>query len=288
MSNNDNKNPLHSPHMQALKQLLQHGYDGTLEDVLEQLEEESTSAPSLINKMTEEWNAIRYASKSINHLMLSIFNYYPQIHRASPEAQAVLLLMLRTQEQATGLVEVPKGIYARVLQWGSKRAGRISDCLTELQTMQVISPIYEPPDGSRQPGIYQINPKFSKIGKRFQVQPIDTKTAGDYIQFPHTVTIAINGARRTLRCGSIHQVIRADKKKSASAGHTGTSEQSTQDGSTINQGNDKQSTTENQEKDSLAFNMQNGLTEQEALLFSQDKPIENPAYSIHNDTTKEE
>lgn len=35
-------------------------------------------------------------------------------------------------------------------------------------------------------------------------------------------------------------------------------------------------------------NMQNGLTEQEALLFSQDEQLENPAYSIHNDTTKEE
>lgn len=289
MSNND-RNPLHSPHIQALRQLLQHGYDGTLEDILEQLEEESTSAPNLIKKMTEEWNAIRYASKSIDHLMLSTFDYYPQIHRASPEAQAVLLLMLRTQEQATGLVEVPKGVYAKVLQWGSKRAGRISDCLTELQTMQVISPVYEPPDGSRQPGIYQINPKFSKIGKGFQVQPIDTKTAGDYIQFPHTVTIAINGVRRTLKCGSIHQVIRADKKKSASAGHTGTSEQSTQGGSTINQDNDKQSTTKNQEKSSYTFNMQNGMTAEEAKLFSPegDEQPENPAYSIHNDTTKEE
>lgn len=77
------------------------------------------------------------------------------------------------------------------------------------------------------------------------------------------------------------------KKKGASAGHTDTIEQSTQS-STTNQANDKQSTTENQEKDSLAFNMQNGLTEQEALLFSQDKQIENPAYSIHNDITKEE
>lgn len=79
------------------------------------------------------------------------------------------------------------------------------------------------------------------------------------------------------------------KKKGASAGHTDTIKQSTQNGSTTNQGNNKQSSTENQEKDSLAFNMQNGLlTEQEALLFSQDEQLENPAYSIHNDTTKEE
>lgn len=77
------------------------------------------------------------------------------------------------------------------------------------------------------------------------------------------------------------------KKRGASAGHTDTIEQSTQS-STTNQANDKQSTTENQEKDSLAFNMQNELTAEEAALFSQDKQPENSAYSIHNDTTKEE
>ena len=77
------------------------------------------------------------------------------------------------------------------------------------------------------------------------------------------------------------------KKKGASAGNTDTIEQNTQ-GSTTNQGNDKQSTTENQEKDSLAFNMQNGMTAEEAALFSQDKQPENPEYSIHNNTKEEQ
>lgn len=86
----------------------------------------------------------------------------------------------------------------------------------------------------------------------------------------------------------IHQ-----KKKGASAGHTDTTiEQSTQNGSTTNQDNDKQSTTENQGKSCSAFNMQNelaGLTAEEDALFSQDedKQPENPAYSIHNDTKEE-
>ena len=78
------------------------------------------------------------------------------------------------------------------------------------------------------------------------------------------------------------------KKKGASAGHTDTIEQSTQNGSTTNQDNNKQSSTENQAKDSLAFNMQNGLTTEEAALFSQDEPPENPAYSMHNNTQQEE
>ena len=48
-----------------------------------------------------------------------------------------------------------------------------------------------------------------------------------------------------------------------------------------------QPNTKNQEKSSHAFNMQNELTAEEAALFSQDKPPENPAYSIHNDTKEE-
>ena len=51
-----------------------------------------------------------------------------------------------------------------------------------------------------------------------------------------------------------------------------------------------QPNTKNQEKSSHAFNMQNGMTAEEAKLFSPkgDEQSDNPAYSIHNDTTKEE
>lgn len=56
--------------------------------------------------------------------------------------------MIRTQEQATGLVELQKGIYAKVLGWGSKRAARIKDYLQELKDIKIISAIYEPPKGS--------------------------------------------------------------------------------------------------------------------------------------------
>lgn len=75
------------------------------------------------------------------------------------------------------------------------------------------------------------------------------------------------------------------KKKGASAGHTDTTQDTH---SPTTQDHHTQPSMKNQEKDSLAFNIQNGLTEQEALLFSQDEQLENPAYSIHNDTTKEE
>lgn len=71
------------------------------------------------------------------------------------------------------------------------------------------------------------------------------------------------------------------KKKGASAGHTDTTQDTH---SPTTQDHHTQPSMKNQEKDSLAFNMQNGLTEQEALLFSQDEQLENPAYSI----TKEE
>lgn len=75
------------------------------------------------------------------------------------------------------------------------------------------------------------------------------------------------------------------KKKGVSAGHTDTTQDTH---SPTTQDHHTQPSIKNQEKDSLAFNMQNGLTEQEALLFSQDEQPGNPAYSMHNNTQQEE
>lgn len=208
---NKNPNPLHSPHIQALRQLMQKGYGGRIEDILELLEEESETDPGKIKEMNEEWNSILYASKSINHLMMSTFDYFPQVHKTSPEAQAILSVMLRTQEQATGLVEVKKGVYAKVLGWGSKRAGHIDDCLQELKDVKAILPIYEPPEGTKKkPGIYQINPQFSKIGKGFKVSAINPSASGEYTQYPHKVTLLVNGQKKELICGSLQKIIKTD------------------------------------------------------------------------------
>ena len=215
-------NPLHSPHLQAAIQLRKNGYTGDIDDIADQLEEESVSNPEKIKRMNDEWNATLYASKSIDHLMLSVLEYCPAIHKTSPEAQAILLLMIRTQEQATGLVELQKGIYAKVLGWGSKRAARIKDYLQELKDIKIISAIYEPPKGSSKPGIYKINHKFSKIGKGFKVGLIG-KT-GEYVRHTSTVTMIINGKRQDLKFGSIQKIIVVDndKKNGVSAGHTDT------------------------------------------------------------------
>lgn len=220
---NKNPNPLHSPHIQALRQLMQKGYGGRIEDVLELLEEESETDPGKIKEMNEEWNSILYASKSIDHLMISTFDFFPQVHKTSPEAQAILSVMLRTQEQATGLVEVKKSVYAKVLGWGSKRAGHIDDCLQELKDVKAILPIYEPPEGTKKkPGIYQINPQFSKIGKGFKVSAINPGASGEYTQYPHKVTLLINGQKKELTCGSLQKIIKTDsttaQKKRANAG----------------------------------------------------------------------
>lgn len=227
MMNDKYMNPLHSPHLQAAIQLRRNGYTGDIEDIADQLEEESVSNPEKIKKMNDEWNATLYASKSIDHLMLSVLEYCPAIHKTSPEAQAILLLMIRTQEQATGLVELQKGIYAKVLGWGSKRAARIKDYLQELKDIKIISAIYEPPKGSSKPGIYKINHKFSKIGKGFKVGLIG-KT-GEYVRHTSTVTMIINGKRQDLKCGSIQKIIVVDndKKNDVSAGHTDTEQDTT-------------------------------------------------------------
>ena len=154
--------------------------------------------------------------------MISTFVYFPQVHKTSPEAQAILSVMLRTQEQATGLVEVKKGVYTQVLGWGSKRAGHINDCLQELKDVKAILPIYEPPEGTKKkPGIYRINPQFSKIGKGFKVSAINPGTSGEYTQYPHKVTLLVNGQKKELICGSLQKIIKTDsaaQKKRANAG----------------------------------------------------------------------
>lgn len=209
------KNPLHSPHIQALRQLIKHGYNGDIEDILQDLEETSVDHPEEIKNMNEEWNSILYPSKSISYLMMSTFNYFPQLHKISPEAQSLLLLMVRTQEQASGLVEIPKGIYADVLGWGNKKARHINDYLGELKQAGAILTVYEPPKGSKNKAIYQINQKFSKVGKGFQVAQINTDVC-DYVQYSDSVTISTNGQKQEFKCGSIRKVIISDKDKKKS------------------------------------------------------------------------
>lgn len=260
-------NPLHSPHLQAAIQLQKNGYSGDIEDITDQLEEESVSNPEKIKKMNDEWNATLYASKSIDHLMLSVLEYCPAIHKTSPEAQAILLLMIRTQEQATGLVELQKGTYAKVLGWGSKRAARIKDYLQELKDIKIISAVYEPPKGSSKPGIYKINHKFSKIGKGFKVGLIGKKS--EYARHTHTVTMIIDGQRKDLKCGSIQKIIVVDndKKNDVSAGHTDTTTEpyagsAPQDDSNRNEIKKQVSDTVNMQNDC------NVLTPEENNLFS--------------------
>lgn len=267
MMNDKYMNPLHSPHLQAAIQLRRNGYTGDIEDIADQLEEESVSNPEKIKKMNDEWNATLYASKSIDHLMLSVLEYCPAIHKTSPEAQAILLLMIRTQEQATGLVELQKGIYAKVLGWGSKRAARIKDYLQELKDIKIIAAIYEPPKGSSKPGIYKINHKFSKIGKGFKVGLIG-KT-GEYVRHTSTVTMIINGKRQDLKCGSIQKIIVVDndKKNDVSAGHTDTTTEP-YTGSALQDDSNRKG-RKNQVSDTV--NMQNNcdiLTPEENNLFS--------------------
>lgn len=260
-------NPLHSPHLQAAIQLQKNGYIGDIEDIADQLEEESVSNPEKIKKMNDEWNATLYASKSIDHLMLSVLEYCPAVHKTSPEAQAILLLMIRTQEQATGLVELQKGTYAKVLGWGSKRAARIKDYLQELKDIKIISAIYEPPKGSSKPGIYKINQRFSKIGKNFKVGLIGNQS--EYARHTHTVTMIIDGQRKDLKCGSIQKiiVIDSDKKNDVSAGHTDTTTEPYT--GSAPQDDSNRSEFKNQVSDTVNIqNNYNVLTPEENNLFS--------------------
>lgn len=83
MIDNRDPNPLHLAQLQALNMLIKKGYSGDIEDIRDQLIEESYSKPEKIKEMVAEWNAMRYPKEAITHLLLSIYEYFPQVHKSA-------------------------------------------------------------------------------------------------------------------------------------------------------------------------------------------------------------
>lgn len=230
MTDKRDPNPLHLAQLQALNMLIKKGYSGDIEDIRNQLIEESYSEPEKIKQMVAEWNAMRYPKEAITHLLLSVYEYFPQVHKARPEAQAILLLMMRIQPQNTGYIAVVKGAFAKVLGWGSKRAGKIQEYLDELTEIGAITPIYKAPDGSKKPGVYKINDGFSKIGQGFKASHIKQKEdAGDYTQSTITITLLKDTGREEYYCGTLVKTAdmrktTRDKKRASADQNTDSSE----------------------------------------------------------------
>ena len=281
MTDKKDPNPLHLAQLQALNMLIKKGYSGDIEDIRNQLIEESYSEPEKIKQMVAEWNAMRYPKEAITHLLLSVYKYFPQIHKARPEAQAILLLMMRIQPQNTGYIAVVKGAFAKVLGWGSKRAGKIQEYLDELTKIGAITPIYRAPDGSKKPGIYKINDGFSKIGQGFKASHIKQKEdAGDYTQSTTTITLLKDTGREEYYCGTLVKTADMRKttrdKKGASADQNTDSSESHSDSEPQEHCN--QEILENQDISSSADNMQKIseiLTPEEELMFSRTLKGEN-------------
>lgn len=274
MTDRKDLNPLHLAQLQALNMLIKKGYSGDIEDIRNQLIEESYSEPEKIKQMVAEWNAMKYPKEAITHLLLSVYRYFPQVHKARPEAQAILLLMMRIQPQNTGYVAVVKGAFAKVLGWGSKRAGKIQEYLDELTEIGAITPIYKAPDGSKKPGIYKINDGFSKIGQGFKASHINQKKdAGNYTQSTTTITLLKDTGREEYYCGTLVKTADMRKatrdKKRASADQNTDSSESHSDSEPQEHSN--QVEPKNQDISSSADNMQKIseiLTPEEELMFS--------------------
>lgn len=274
MTDRKDLNPMHLAQLQALNMLIKKGYSGDIEDIRNQLIEESYSEPEKIKQMVAEWNAMKYPKEAITHLLLSVYRYFPQVHKARPEAQAILLLMMRIQPQNTGYVAVVKGAFAKVLGWGSKRAGKIQEYLDELTEIGAITPIYKAPDGSKKPGIYKINDGFSKIGQGFKASHINQKKdAGNYTQSTTTITLLKDTGREEYYCGTLVKTADMRKatrdKKRASADQNTDSSESHSDSEPQEHSN--QVEPKNQDISSSADNMQKIseiLTPEEELMFS--------------------
>lgn len=230
-----NINPANLAQLQALYDLLQYGFnkDTTLKEAIQVLVKDALEEGEMSPELKAVWNLHQYPDKAIKFIQVSTYNHCPQLHEASTEAQALFFLMLRLQHKMDGYVAVKKGIFAKALNLGSKRARRMQDYLDELLSLQVISKVHEAPKGSTAPSIYKINDKFAKIGKGFIPQPI--KQDKDYhLQYSQTyekirVELPHEAAKEYI-CGTLEGVLNFTKKR-ASATNTDSTEPISEDSS---------------------------------------------------------
>lgn len=261
-------NPLHMPHLQAIEMLIKAGYSGDINDIRNQLIRESISDPAKIKNLIAQWNALRYPNDCISYLLASVYELCPQIHKTHPEAQAILLLMLRIQAQNSGCVAVVKGDFAKAMNWGSKKAGRISERLDELEETGAIIPIYKAPEGSTKPSIYRINPALSKIGQGFHAEQIKPSQDPEiYSRSAKTIQVLTDKEKKDYYCGILVKIVDTRKKKepvptktlTQSEPHTGSEPQ------------DHLTRPEKKNQDIYTDNMQNAenlLTPEENEMFS--------------------
>ena len=249
--NTKNINPANLAQLQALYDLLQSGFkeDTTLQDAIKILVQDGQANKEITNTLQDAWNRHQYPDKSIKFIQVSTYTHCPQLHEISTEAQALFFLMLRVQHKLDGYVAVKKAIFAKALNFGSKRARHMQEYLNELLAIKVISKVHEAPQGSTAPSIYRINNKFAKIGRGFRPQVIKSddftlKYNETYEKI--TVETAAEG-RKEYICGSLEDALNLKKKKRASAANTDSNPQEpiTQGSST--QDNDNQELSQNQD-----------------------------------------
>lgn len=242
-NNTKNINPANLAQLQALYDLLQSGFNKniTLQDAIETLIQDGQDDRKITSELQDTWNRHQYPDKAIKFIQISTYTHCPQLHEVSTEAQALFFLMLRVQHKSDGYVAVKKAIFAKALNFGSKRVRHMQDYLNELLAVDVITKIHEAPQGSTAPSIYRINNKFAKIGRGFHPQMI--KSDDFILKYNETyekITVETTAeGRKEYICGSLEDVLNFKKKKRASAVNTDSNQQESiaQDSSTQNNDN---------------------------------------------------
>lgn len=265
-------NPLHSAHLQALYDLIASGFskDISIETAIQLLVQDGYSEHSPITKkLNGLWCSHMYNNKSITYTQLSIYDYCPDLHNVSPEAQSLFLLMIRLQDQESGYVAVKKAMFAQALHFGEKRSRHMQEYLNELCSINVITTVTEQRRGSKLPQVYKINLHLSKIGKSFRPLPICSNKSAfcrSLEQIPYRGT---DGTVKKILAGTLAEVAETDKENGDAKGTADADspehDQSPASDDSINYNNNKNNNTN-------INNMQNNtidsaLTQEEEKLF---------------------
>lgn len=242
--NTKNLNPQNLAQLQALYDLLQTGFteETTIKEAISTLTHDSQGNGDLTKTLKDTWNHHQYPDKAIKYVQVSTYTHCPQLHEVSTEAQALFFLMLRLQHKLDGFVAVKKGIFAKALNLGSKRARKMQDYLSELLYINAISRVHEAPQGSTAPSIYRINSKLSKIGRSFHPQVIKKD---DYqLKYSETyekITVeTIAEGKKEYICGTLEDVLNFKKRRASATNTDSTYESTAQDSSTQDNHNQQQ------------------------------------------------
>lgn len=168
--NNQDRNPHHSPHLQALLDLEELGYKSLVEDMIKILSENA----KLQEDLTKLWNNRFYNDDSITWASVTI---NPALFKLSPEAWQVATLLGLYASQS-GNIQITR---STIMAMTNIKKTALDNALKELKARGVIKVLVK--HARHEAPVFQVNKKIICIGKRNKssFKPDSSYSANDSI-----------------------------------------------------------------------------------------------------------